>query len=78
MSITQERIREIARERFGYERLHPGQAEAVQALLAGRDTLVVMPTGSGKSAIYQIAALQLDGPSRMISWAIASPSSSRR
>ena len=41
--------------------LRPGQREAIEAVLAGRDTLVVMSTGSGKSAIYQIAGLLTPG-----------------
>ena len=40
----------VAREAFGFEALRPGQREAIEAVLAGRDTLVVMSTGSGKSA----------------------------
>ncbi len=45
------------REIFGFEEFRPGQAEAVAAALEGRDTLVVMPTGSGKSICYQLPAL---------------------
>ena len=47
--------------------LRPGQLEAVTAVLDGRDTLAVMSTGSGKSAIYQIAGLLLDGPTIVVS-----------
>ena len=43
----------------------------MQAVLAGRDTLAVMPTGSGKSAIYQVPALLLDGPTVVVSPLIA-------
>ncbi|MFN2489992.1 MAG: ATP-dependent DNA helicase RecQ [Actinomycetota bacterium] len=50
-------IARVARDRFGFDELRPGQVEAIETVLAGRDTLVVMPTGSGKSAIYQTAAL---------------------
>src|SRR3954470_13322586 len=45
------------REHFGFAGFRPGQREAVDAALAGRDVLVVMPTGSGKSLCYQLPAL---------------------
>ncbi|HYK41694.1 MAG TPA: RecQ family ATP-dependent DNA helicase, partial [Thermoanaerobaculia bacterium] len=57
----------IARERFGYDDFRPGQREAIEAVLAGRDALAVMPTGSGKSAIYQIAALEIPGSTVIVS-----------
>ena len=60
-------VRAIARERLGYDDLRPGQEDAVRALLDGRDTLAVMPTGSGKSAIYQLAGLLVDGPTVVVS-----------
>jgi ATP-dependent DNA helicase RecQ len=52
--------REALRTHFGFEDFRPGQAEAVDAALADRDTLVVMPTGSGKSLCYQLPALMRD------------------
>jgi ATP-dependent DNA helicase RecQ len=61
----------VARKNFGFESLRPGQEAAIRALLAGQDTLVVQPTGSGKSAIYQIAALMMEGATLVISPLIA-------
>jgi ATP-dependent DNA helicase RecQ len=64
-------VRRVAREVFGFERLRPGQSESMEAVLAGRDTLAVLPTGSGKSAIYQVPALVLNGPTVVVSPLIA-------
>ena len=64
-------LRKIARERFGYRDLRPGQEQVVRLILAGHDVLSVMPTGAGKSAIYQMCGLLLDGPTLVISPLIA-------
>jgi len=61
----------LARRHLGYDGLRPGQDEGARSVIAGHDTLVVMSTGSGKSAIYQIAGLALDGPSIVVSPLIA-------
>src|SRR3954447_25281773 len=65
------RIERAAREVFGFEGLRAGQAEAVQSILDGRDTLAVMSTGYGKSAIYQLAALLIPGSTVVVSPLIA-------
>jgi len=64
-------IEKLARERLGFERLRPGQLPAVEALVAGRDVLAVLPTGAGKSAIYELAGLLRTGPTIVVSPLIA-------
>lgn len=59
------------RDHFGFPSFRPGQAEAVQSLLAERHTLVVMPTGAGKSLIFQLTALKRAGLTLVISPLIA-------
>ena len=71
MPASAETIRRVAKEVFGYDELRPGQLEAIQSVLAGRDTLAVMSTGSGKSAIYQIAGLLIEGSTVVVSPLIA-------
>jgi ATP-dependent DNA helicase RecQ len=60
-------VRRTARARLGHERLRPGQEEAILGVLAGHDTLAVLPTGSGKSAIYQVAGALLPGATVVVS-----------
>ncbi|QJU56099.1 ATP-dependent DNA helicase RecQ [Herbiconiux sp. SALV-R1] len=62
-----ERIAAVARDVFGWEALRPGQLIAVRAVVQGHDALAVMPTGYGKSAIYQLAGHLLDGPTVVVS-----------
>ena len=64
-------IEELARERLGFEQLRPGQLPAVEALAGGRDVLAVLPTGAGKSAIYELAGLLRAGPTVVVSPLIA-------
>jgi len=58
-------------EHFGFDTLRQGQEEALRPVLAGRDALVVMPTGAGKSLVYQLAALMGDGVTVVVSPLIA-------
>jgi ATP-dependent DNA helicase RecQ len=64
-------IEELARERLGFARLRPGQLRAVEALAGGRDVLAVLPTGGGKSAIYELAGMLRSGPAIVVSPLIA-------
>ena len=64
-------IEELARERLGFQQLRPGQLGAVEALAGGRDVLAVLPTGGGKSAIYELAGMQRAGPAVVVSPLIA-------
>lgn len=59
------------RGHFGFRSFRPGQEKAVQSAMSGRDTLVVMPTGSGKSLCFQLPALELPGATIVVSPLIA-------
>ncbi len=62
-----EQLPDRIRDYFGFRKFRPGQAEAVNSALQGRDTLVVMPTGSGKSLCFQLIALALEGITVVVS-----------
>ena len=57
----------VLREIFGFDSFRPGQEEAIRAVLEGRDTLAVMPTGGGKSLCYQIPALMQESLTVIVS-----------
>ncbi|GAA2038178.1 RecQ family ATP-dependent DNA helicase [Terrabacter terrae] len=61
------RLQRAAKETFGWDELHAHQLEAMEHVLEGHDVLAVLPTGAGKSAIYQVPALLLDGPALVVS-----------
>ncbi|HLB48131.1 MAG TPA: DEAD/DEAH box helicase, partial [Anaerolineales bacterium] len=60
-------LRAALHQHFAFPRFRPGQEEAIQHVLDKRDTLVVMPTGAGKSLIYQLSALLLPGAALVFS-----------
>ncbi|HSJ08513.1 MAG TPA: RecQ family ATP-dependent DNA helicase [Longimicrobiales bacterium] len=62
-----QQARDVLRQFFGYDDFRGGQREAVDAALAGRDVLVLMPTGGGKSLCYQVPALTIDGLTIVVS-----------
>jgi len=61
----------LLRDVFGFDAYRPGQAEIVEAVMAGRNTLAIMPTGGGKSLCFQLPALARDGVTVVISPLIA-------
>jgi len=66
-----ERMLELGKRRFGISAFRPGQALAIRNVLAGIDTLAIMPTGAGKSLCYQLPALELPGVTLVVSPLIA-------
>ncbi|WP_346620654.1 ATP-dependent DNA helicase RecQ [Blastococcus montanus] len=70
-SVRTRRIREFARDVLGHAEFRPGQERAMQAVVGGRDTLAVLPSGAGKTAVYQVAGQLLDGPVVVVSPLIA-------
>jgi ATP-dependent DNA helicase RecQ len=67
MSISQRQLKSTMRRVFGLERFRPGQEEVVRSVMEGRDTVAIMPTGSGKSLCYQLPGLHLHGTTVVVS-----------
>jgi ATP-dependent DNA helicase RecQ len=67
MSDAFARARELLHHHFGYSDFRSAQAPVIRSILAGRDTLAILPTGGGKSICFQIPALVLDGLSIVVS-----------
>ena len=71
MFQKKQQLLELLKIHFGYGSFLPGQELAIDNILAGRNTVVVLPTGGGKSMIYQLPALILEGATIVISPLIA-------
>ena len=66
-----EEAQAVLRRHWGHAGFRPGQQEAVEAVLAGRDVLAILPTGGGKSVCYQVPALLREGLTLVVSPLIA-------
>lgn len=71
LKAGERRIRQTLRSVFGLTRLREGQQAVIERVLAGRDTLAIMPTGAGKSLCYQLPALLIEGRTLVVSPLIA-------
>lgn len=66
-----EKLVELLKLHYGFKSFRPGQEKVIDNVLAGKSTIVIMPTGGGKSLCYQLPALVLDGVTFVISPLIA-------
>lgn len=71
MTAPHDQARAVMRRHWGHPDFRPGQAEAIGAVLDGRDVLAIMPTGGGKSICYQVPALLQEGLTLVVSPLIA-------
>ena len=70
-AVPLDAVSEVVRERWGYDSFLPLQQQAIESVLAGRDSVVVLPTGGGKSLCFQAPACCLEGVAVVVSPLIA-------
>lgn len=67
MATIQAQLKQILHDKFGFDHFRPGQLETLEALLTGQPTLAVLPTGAGKTLLYQLPAYLMKGPILIVS-----------
>src|SRR5581483_9704925 len=67
LGFQEEALRAVLHQHWGYDTFRPLQREAMQAVLDGRDSVVVLPTGGGKSLCFQAPAIMMDGVAVIVS-----------
>ncbi len=67
MEDKKQQLKELLKIHYGFKDFRPGQEKAIDNILAGKNTVVVMPTGGGKSLIYQLPSLVLEGATIVVS-----------
>ncbi|MDD4332644.1 MAG: RecQ family ATP-dependent DNA helicase [Patescibacteria group bacterium] len=71
MSDKKQQLKDLLKIHYGYDSFRPGQEKALDNILAGKSSIIIMPTGGGKSLIYQLPSLILEGVTIVISPLIA-------
>jgi ATP-dependent DNA helicase RecQ len=71
INLKKQELQMLLKIHYGFEKFRPGQEKAIDNILAGKNTLVIMPTGGGKSLIYQLPSLILEGVTIVVSPLIA-------
>lgn len=71
IETKKQQLLELLKIHYGFDEFRPGQERAIDNILDGKDTVAIMPTGGGKSLIYQLPAMVLEGVTIVISPLIA-------